>query len=292
MKTAGGTHAQRRTDPCRVPGAVFAVLLTAASASGQEAADFFRQNCISCHTIGGGRLTGPDLKDVGKRKDRAWHLRFLQNPQAMIDSGDPYVLQLQQQARGQVMPTITGMNTARAEALLGLIEAESKLEKSQFVGLQITDRPFTAEDYAEGKSLFVGAKRLAKAGPACISCHTLKDLGGLGGGRLGPDLSRVFERMEGRRNLGAWLMAPVTPTMQPIFKQHPLQPEEILPLLAVFEETAKQGSDDVSVALLNFFFLGLGGMVIGLVSIDALWKGRFRAVRRPLLMESATRSGR
>jgi cytochrome c2 len=30
----------------------------------QEAADFFRQNCANCHTIGDGRLTGPDLKGV------------------------------------------------------------------------------------------------------------------------------------------------------------------------------------------------------------------------------------
>lgn len=38
----------------------------------QETADYFRQNCTSCHTIGGGRLTGPDLKDVEGRKDSDW----------------------------------------------------------------------------------------------------------------------------------------------------------------------------------------------------------------------------
>ena len=93
----------------------------------QEAADFFRQNCTSCHTIGGGRLTGPDLKGVLTRKDREWLTRFVQNPQAMMDQGDPYALQLRQAARDVVMPTINGMNRARAESLLALIEAESKL---------------------------------------------------------------------------------------------------------------------------------------------------------------------
>lgn len=48
------------------------LLLLPAIAAAQDAADFFRQNCVSCHTIGGGRLTGPDLKDVLTRKDRAW----------------------------------------------------------------------------------------------------------------------------------------------------------------------------------------------------------------------------
>jgi mono/diheme cytochrome c family protein len=41
-----------------------------AGAAAQEAADFFRQNCISCHTVGGGRLTGPDFKNVTQRKER------------------------------------------------------------------------------------------------------------------------------------------------------------------------------------------------------------------------------
>jgi hypothetical protein len=48
------------------PHRYWSFLLVAAfvvvSASAQEAADFFQQNCASCHTITGGRLTGPDLK--------------------------------------------------------------------------------------------------------------------------------------------------------------------------------------------------------------------------------------
>ncbi|MBI1790387.1 MAG: cytochrome c [Acidobacteria bacterium] len=249
----------------------------------QEAAEFFRQNCVSCHTIGGGRLTGPDLKDVGQRKDPAWLTRFLMNPQGMINSGDAYALQLQQQARGVVMPTVQGMNKARAEALLGLIEAESKLEKSQFIGLQISDRPFTGEDIEQGRRMFRGTRKLLNGGPPCISCHTMKDLGGLGGGRLAPDLTRVFERLEGRKNLASWLFAPATPTMQPIFRKHPLDANEALLLVALFEDSAKRGGQDDSVALLNFFFLALGGAVIGLAACDAAWKRRFRAVRRPLV---------
>src|SRR5262245_28648349 len=107
----------------------------AATCSAQEAADFFRQNCISCHTVGGGRLSGPDLKNVIERKDREWLVEFLQSPQAMLDKGDPYALKLQQEARGVVMPNIAGMSKDRARALLDLLDAESKLPKSQFAGM-------------------------------------------------------------------------------------------------------------------------------------------------------------
>ncbi len=249
----------------------------------QEAAVFFRQNCHNCHTIGGGRLTGPDLKNVIQRKDRAWLEQFVLNPKLTIDSGDPYALQLQQEARGVVMPNVVGLTPARVQALLDLIEAESKLEKSQFVGLQISNRPFTPAEVAEGRDIFLGNKRLANGGASCVSCHTVKGIGGLGGGKLGPDLTRVYERLLGRRGLAAWLLAPASPTMQPIFKTRPLQTEEVLPLVALLEDSARQGGEADSTPQFNFLLLGFGGAVLGLLAFDAIWKRRFRAVRRPMV---------
>src|SRR5262245_36578804 len=70
----------------------------------QEAADYFRQNCASCHTIGGTPLSGPDLKGVLERvrkagKDEAWLTDFIANAKGMIDSGDPYAQQLYERYR-------------------------------------------------------------------------------------------------------------------------------------------------------------------------------------------------
>lgn len=263
--------------------AVLAILLTNSADAQQDASTFFKQNCTSCHTIGGGRLTGPDLKDVANRRDHAWLVQFLQSPKAMIDSGDPYAAKLQQEARGVVMPNIAGMNPQQAQALLDLIATESKLPRSQFAGLEISDRPLTAVDIERGKQIFRGELSLTNGGPACISCHTVKGLTLLGGGRLGPDLTRVFERLQGRKGLGAWLASPASPTMAPVFKQRALQPEEVLSLIALFEDEAKRGGQDDTTSLLNFFLLGVGGMVVGLISLDALWKKRFRGVRRSLV---------
>lgn len=252
-------------------------------AAAQETAAFYKQNCYSCHTIGGGRLVGPDLKDVLQRKDREWLVRYMLNPQAMIDRGDPYAKQLLDEARGVVMPPVAGLTRARANLLLDLIEAESALEKSQFEGVKFSDRPFTPADVALGERLFTGRESFTNGGPSCISCHTVRGLGLLGGGRLGADLTKVSERIGGRRPLSAWLVSPATTTMQPVFRAHPLEAEEILPLVAYFENSAKQVGDDDSVAPLTFFLLGLAGMVLMLGLFDALWKNRFRAVRRPLV---------
>lgn len=249
----------------------------------QETADYFRQNCLSCHTIGGGRLTGPDLKNVHERKDRAWLTKFMQDPKGMIDAGDPYALQLQKDARGAIMPTVVGMNKARAEALLDLIIAESKLEKSQFVGMQLSDRPFTPNDVETGRQIFIGTLAQKNGGPSCISCHAVHGIGGFGGGALGPDLTTVFERYEGRKTLATWLSAPATPTMQSVFKKQPLDPEEVLALTAYFQYTLQRNPEDASTARLNFVLIGLAGTLLVLGLFDVVWNKRFRAVRRPLI---------
>ncbi|MCC6587151.1 MAG: c-type cytochrome [Bryobacterales bacterium] len=254
----------------------------------QDPAEFYRDNCASCHTIGGGRLTGPDLKNVAQRKDRAWLVQFLQSPQAMIDRGDGYALKLKQEARDVVMPTINGMSPARAELLLSMIEAESKLPKSQFVGLQISDRPFTERDVELGKSLFMGHKKLANGGPPCVTCHTFNGAEGFGGGRLGPDLSKAYERLQGRKAMGAWLYAPATATMNPTFKKAALkEDEEILPLLALFESTARAGGEDDRTGMAGFFAAGFAVAVVCLGLFAVIWRARFRAVRDPLVEMSA-----
>lgn len=264
----------------RIFGCV-AALLAAGTAAAQSPADFFKQSCASCHTIGGGRLVGPDLKDVTKRKDAAWLIEFMLAPQRMIDSGDAYALKLRDEARGVVMPPVAGMDRAKAAELLKFIEAQSG-GKSQFGGSQVSDRPFTAADIEQGRLLLTGERKLANGGPACLGCHTMKGLGLMGGGRLGPDLTRVYERLSGRKNLSAWLAAPATPTMAAVFRNHALTDQEIPPLIAVFEQAARAGGEDNSASRLVFLLFGLGAAAAGLVVFDIAWRRRFRAVRAPL----------
>ena len=261
----------------------FAVVILAVPLLAQDPAAYFKQNCMSCHTVGGGRLAGPDLKDVTQRRDKVWLAQWMQNPRAVLDGGDPYAQKLLQDSRSVVMPTPAGMNPQLANSLVDLLEAESKLPRSQFAGVQISDRPYTAQDAVLGMALFTGEKRLANGGPPCISCHTMKGMTGLHGGRLGPDLTLVYERLQGRKGLGAWLGAPASPTMAPVFKTTAMNGDEIFALTAMFEHETKNRGQDDQTALLNFFLLGLGGAVAGLVAFDRIWKKRLTGVRRQIV---------
>jgi mono/diheme cytochrome c family protein len=256
----------------------------------QESRDYFRTNCKSCHTIGGGRLAGPDLKGVSQRApSREWLVNFLLDPKGAIDRGDLYAVKLFEEARRVPMPLAPGMNRSRAERLLDLIDEESAKEESEFKGIQISSEPFTARDVAAGRAIFLGTRKLADGGSACISCHAMHDLPALGGGRLGPDLTKVYNTLQGREKLANWLSAPATETMQPIFKNHPLKADEIHALVAYFENAASHPVSDPATGRVMFLFLGLAAATGLMFGFDAVWKWRFRGVRQPLLQSAKLR---
>lgn len=263
---------------------VVALVAHPAPAQAQDAADFYRRNCYSCHTIGGGRLAGPDLKGLTERQpDRDWLIKWIVDPATLRDSGDPYAEKLKREARGAIMPKIMGMTPELANMLISLIEAESALPESHFAGLSFSDAPFTPAEISRGWDLYRGTRLLANGGPACIACHAVSGSGGLGGGRLGPDLTLAYERLQGRAALGAWLLSPPTQTMQTQYRNHALQSDEIIALVALLEDRAKAGGSADLAGRLTFVLLGLGGAVLGLISLDFIWQRRFRGVRTPLV---------
>lgn len=251
----------------------------------QETPDFFKQNCNSCHWIGGGRLIGPDLKGVSERKEREWLIQFILDPKAMIDAGDPYALQLQKEANGVIMLTVPGMTKQRAEALLDFIDEQSQLERSKFAGQNLALEPFSAEEITRGGRLFDGSEPLTNGGPACISCHTEHRAGTSLGGTLGPDLGGVLERLQGKNALSAWLTAPPTTTMKSVFAKHELTMDEIRSLVAVFEASSADtipGQDNF-ILWMGVLFYGVGGTAVLMLFFNLFWSRRFRAVRRPLI---------
>ncbi len=48
----------------------------------------FESKCLACHSIAGGDKLGPDLHHVTKRRDDAWFVRWMKDPEGMAKS-DP-----------------------------------------------------------------------------------------------------------------------------------------------------------------------------------------------------------
>lgn len=49
---------------------------------------FALKGCIACHKVGGGKLVGPDLKDVLKRRTETWVAKMILKPEVMIKEDD------------------------------------------------------------------------------------------------------------------------------------------------------------------------------------------------------------
>ena len=89
----------------------------------QKSAALFLQSCSKCHTIGGGRRVGPDLRGVADRHDAQWILGFVQNPDSYLDS-DPAAKKLLAENNGVRMEN-AHVTRAQAEGLLEFIKAAS-----------------------------------------------------------------------------------------------------------------------------------------------------------------------
>jgi hypothetical protein len=124
--------------------------------------------------------------------------------------------------------------------------------------------------------LFLGHRPLANGGSACVACHTVNDGEARDGGRLGPELTKSYERLGGRSALGARLWAHDTRTMQPAYLRHGLEPDEVLALVAYLEDADRQAPADGSPVRLKFLLLGMGGAVLALLTISAVWGSRSR----------------
>lgn len=270
-------------------GAVVLCLVPFASpASAQDAADFYEENCAACHTLGDG---GPlDLKGVTARKDRAWLVRFILDPEAVVRSGDPYARQLVEQAGGGIMPSIDDLTPDLAAQILDHIEhVTGLLPAAPAAAPSPVDEPFTGVELSAGRALYSGERRLAAGGPSCFSCHRLAGTTGPGGGVFGPDLTNVHQRLRGRRGLDAWLTSPPTPVMRAVYRRAALRDDERRALIALFEHAAAEPARP-SGSTATFLVAGAGGAVIALAAMALVWSRRFRGVRRPMLAASLPRS--
>ncbi len=92
------------------------------SQSPEEGQALFQEKCASCHTIGAGKLVGPDLQGVTTRREQDWLARWIQAPDKMLAEGDPTATQLLQEFNNIPMPNL-GLTDQQVEALIAYLES-------------------------------------------------------------------------------------------------------------------------------------------------------------------------
>ncbi len=87
------------------------------SAAEQKGGKIFREKCTGCHTIGKGKLVGPDLSGVTRRREEGWLRRQIKTPQEMIAELDPIVMQLLKESNNVPMVPL-GLTDEEVESVI------------------------------------------------------------------------------------------------------------------------------------------------------------------------------
>jgi mono/diheme cytochrome c family protein len=252
----------------------------------------FQQLCGICHTVGSGKLVGPDLAGVHQRRSQQWLEKFVKSPQTMIANGDADAVALFAEFNQLPMPDPL-LSEAQIKDVLSYIEAVSTnpptptaavsqpavdqpLDTSVEIEEKVPEAPQQATEaqIVRGQELFQGTVRFVNEGPTCNSCHDVQNDAVIGGGILSKELTTVFSRMGGP-GVRAILGRPPFPVMQSAYLDRALSEEEIGSLVAFLEYADKEQLNhqprDYGIGLLSSGLVGTG-ILFGLCSF--VWRGR------------------
>ena len=84
---------------------------------------FKAKTCYSCHSIGNGKLVGPDLKGLFERRDEVWVRKFILDPTSMTAS-DPIAIKLKAEYMTQMPNPI--LTPEELNQLIAYLKAATK----------------------------------------------------------------------------------------------------------------------------------------------------------------------
>jgi cytochrome c2 len=233
------------------------------SSSAQDGEALFT-TCTACHTIGGGKLVGPDLEGVLDRRSEAEIISYVQNP------ADFDVI---------LMPP-QNLSTDEIKAILKYIVSKSpavnqiNAEEKEDIVIE-PEIALTLDDVTSGEHLFDGSTRFTNGGPSCISCHNVDYEQMMQGGLLAVDLTKVYSRSGGMAGIKGMLTALPYPAMKSAYGSNSLTDKEITQLQAFLKNTDENkiyqhhGEKETM-----FMYFGMTGFITILILIFLLWFNR------------------
>jgi len=207
------------TPPSEVaPGSSEALTVVPSAPDAADAgAKLYMLKCMGCHTIGGGQLSGPDLKPMS-----GW-------PRENLEAG---VRRMEK----SVGPLSSEAVTELTDLLLSTDAAERIKTVQQAMALQqaATLEPPSAE---KGEALFLGRTSFAGGGISCAACH---QAGGKGGS-MASSLEDAYTRL-GEVPLLATCEAPGYPVMRAIYAPHPVTKQEAIHIVSYLQSVSEEAA--------------------------------------------------
>jgi mono/diheme cytochrome c family protein len=237
----------------------------------------FNTTCFACHTIGGGRLIGPDLAGIHEKRSQEWLEQFVRSSQTLINSGDADAVALYEEYNSLLMPD-TAASDEQIREVLSFIKTRSSdqsqpVEPSAVAQVE-PEEPASEDDILTGQELFQGNIRFENNGAPCNACHDVRNDAVMGGGILAAELTTVFSRM-GKAGVQSILGQSPFPVMQAAYEGKALTENEVTQMVAFLEyadsEQHHQLPRDYGLGLFASGIIG-SGVLFGLFAF--VWRGR------------------
>ena len=254
-------------------------LIGSQSASAQESGkQIFQKSCAACHSIGAGRLVGPDLKGVNDKRPEDWLLKFIKSSEKLVKSGDKTAMALLEEFNKMPMPDQALSDDQIRKVLAHIKETGGSPAAGKDSAAPSAQAAASAEaqpdEIQRGQDLFEGKLRFANGGPSCNACHHVTSDALLGGGVLASELTLVFSRM-GKQGVSAILGNTPFPVMQAAYEAKALTENEISALVGFLQHADKEHARQMPKEWgWRMFSAGAGGVVVLLGIFSLAGRGR------------------
>lgn len=227
-----------------------------------SAAAAYAMKCLGCHTIGGGVLSGPDLKNAATYPRQT-------------------VLDAIKRMEKNVGPLSEADVDQYANFLLAT-DAAARLDAYR-QQVQMREAASMAPPNAElGRALFTGRTAFVNGGAACAACH---QAGGRGG-NLAVSLEDAFTRL-GAQPLQATTETPGFPVMRAIYTPLPVTKQEAMHVVKYLEDVSQKPAPP---ARMPMHLAGIGGTVLVLVLLGKSTARRVAGTRARMVADACRRS--
>lgn len=257
-----------------------AFLFSSLATFAQDGEALFKSTCAPCHTIGGGKTVGPDLKGVTEKRPAEWLVKWITSSQALVNSGDADAKAIFAEFNNMVMPDAT-ISEAEVKSVVEYLKQSGSAtatvqDTTPVVPKRSTDDA-TPEEIQMGMDLFQGSQMFSAGGPSCISCHHVSYNGVIPGGLLAKDLTEAYTRLGGDAGLQAMMASPAFPAMQVAFGDRKLTEQEIYCVTAFLNKVNKDTANRATAQGSPLLYGGGPAFVVLLIFIFLLWFNRKKA---------------
>lgn len=234
-----------------------------AAVSGEvdRAATLYAQKCIGCHTIGGGALSGPDLKPTS-----GWPRPDLRTAVVRMEE--------------KVGPMTEEEVETLTDFLLDL-EAAQRLEEQRERAAMRHAAQLEPASIEKGRELFHGMTTFRNGGISCSACH---QAGGWGG-NVASSLEDAYSRI-GAAPLMSTIESPGFPVMRAIYTPEPVTKQEAAHIVAYLEHVDEHPQTP---AVIPLELIGIIGTIAFMALMAPLYRNRQRGTRARLVARATHR---